>query len=207
MLLAATIAVPQASATAKTIAKTTAKTASRPTPAIPSGEFLSVLQNGWTGRCADLANYGSVPPNTPVTQFDCDFSITGDNQVWNFEPVSTVQGVTFYKIVNGKSGLCLDLPNYGSNPPGTPVSVYACAANQSLDNQEWFFEYVETTYGQAYYQIVNADSELCLDVANSAADNSDLANGLPLSIYTCYDSHWANSGYDDHLWAFAGYTS
>ena len=120
MLLAATIAVPQASATANT----TAKTAARQASAIPTGPFGSVMQNGSTGKCADLPNYGSVSPNTPVTQFTCNFSNSADNQVWNFIPTSTFQGLTFYEIVNAKSGLCLDLPNYGSNTPGTAVSVY-----------------------------------------------------------------------------------
>jgi hypothetical protein len=57
------------------------------------------------------------------------------------------------------------------------------------------------------YQVVNNASGLCLDVANRAADGSDLADGLPLTIYNCYDPSWADGGYDDHLWAIPGYTA
>jgi len=174
-----------------------------------SSGFDSVMANSWTGRCADLPNYSSVPVNTPVTQFDCNLSITRDNQVWHFIPAGTYQGLTLYEIQNVKSGLCLDLPNYGSNPPGTHVSVYTCAPNQTIDNQQWFLvdQGLNNSDGYYSYEVVNLASNLCLDVANWASDFSDWDNGLPLTIYNCYNPAWANGGFDDHLWEFPGYSA
>jgi hypothetical protein len=68
------------------------------------------------------AHFGAgVAPNTPVSQFDCNWT-ANDDQIWNIVPTRTVNGTQMYKFVNVKSNLCLDLPNYGSNPAGTRVS-------------------------------------------------------------------------------------
>lgn len=178
-----------------TVAAPQAQAAVRP-PNDDDGSFYAVLRNQVTNKCADLPNYGSVGLNTPVTQYKCYWGINGDNQVWDFIPV----GGGAYIIKNYKSGLCLDLPNYGYNPPGTHVSVYTCAANPDFDNQEWTFEDVGA--GWEIHSV--ASRGLCLDVANWA-DGSDLANGLPLTIYHCFEPDWNNMGYDDHVWSLDSY--
>ncbi|WP_042370732.1 RICIN domain-containing protein [Streptacidiphilus neutrinimicus] len=157
------------------------------------------LYNQWTGRCADLPNYGSNPPNTLVSQFDCVFA-GWDNQQYTIVPTRTVDGpfgpLHLVEFVNIASNQCLDLPGYGSVPATTQVSIYPCAGDPSQDNQEW---YVNDT-GSGNDEIINYKDNLCLDVAGWASDNSDQGNGKQLTVYPCYSQGWGNGGYDDHLW-------
>ncbi|MCC9308327.1 RICIN domain-containing protein [Kitasatospora sp. RB6PN24] len=160
-----------------------------------AGQFA--LYNDTTGKCADLPNYGSNPVNTPVTQYNCTLG-PGDNQMWDWEATRSVNGVQLYELVNDKSGLCMDLPNYGSVPAGTRVSTYTCNYSYPYnDNQEFYRIWVNSTETE----VVNLASGLCLDVSGWASDGSDMANNLPLTMYPCYNASWANGGYDDHLWS------
>ncbi|MDH6133027.1 hypothetical protein P3T37_002421 [Kitasatospora sp. MAA4] len=157
------------------------------------------MYNDTTGKCADLPNYGSNPPNSPVTQYNCNLG-SGDNQMWDLQPTRVVNGTQLYEFVNDKSGLCMDLPNYGYEPAGTHVYIYGCNSNPAADNQEF---YLNDVTGNGDYEVVNYDDGLCLDVAGWASDGSDRANGLPLTVYPCYNSAWTGGyipGYDDHLW-------
>ncbi|MEV7394620.1 MULTISPECIES: RICIN domain-containing protein [unclassified Streptomyces] len=163
---------------------------------------IYALYNDTTGKCADLPNYGPNPLNTPVTQYNCTLG-TADNQMWDLEYTRTDNGVRLYQFVNDKSGYCLDLPNYGSDPAGTKLYTYTCNSNPASDNQEWYFNDVT---GNGDYEIVNDKDGLCLDVSGLAGDGTDLANNLPLTVYPCYNSSWTGgyiSGYDDHLWKLA----
>lgn len=103
---------------------------------------------------------------------------------------------------NDKSGLCLDLPDYGAEPAGTHVSVYTCAANPGADNQQWYVNDVFDGTGTFLGDLIQNYASLgqCLDVSGWASDYSDTADGLPLTIYPCYNSSWGDGGYDDHLW-------
>jgi hypothetical protein len=159
------------------------------------------LFNYWTLACADLPGFGADPVNTPVEQYDCNFG-RGDNQLWNIQQTGTAAGFATYKIVNVKSGLCLDPPGFGSNPAGTHLATFTCASTPANDNQEWWINSVrwDSHQNTQAYTIVNRKSGLCLDVAGWARNSTDLANNQALTLYTCSDSSWDNEGYDDHLW-------
>lgn len=160
--------------------------------ATPNASGTPVLiRNSWTGQCADLPNYGAPSLNAPVNQYTCN-DTTADNQLWYLVPTRTAGGYQLFEFVNAKGGLCLDLPNYGSDPIGTHVSVYTCNSNPANDNQEW--------YSPDGLQLINYKDGLCLDVSGWASDGSDQALNLPLTVYPCYNSAWANGGFDDHLW-------
>lgn len=167
------------------------------------------LWNVWTGKCMDVPGYDAPAYNGPVNQHDCNYT-SSDNQLWYDLPTRTVtingSSTQLYEFENAK-GTCLDLPNYGAEPAGTHLQTFPCAgaADGASDNQEWYFGlWGYTSIGGTttpVYIIQNYKSNgLCLDVQGWASNNTDLANDLPLTIYPCYDSSWANNGYDDHLW-------
>lgn len=183
-------------------------------PADTSPSFA--LGNTWTGLCMDLPNYGSVGVNTPLSQYGCNTSESGDNQDWHTVTTHSVDGRELFQFVNDKSNLCLDLPNYGSEPPGTQLYTYYC--NTSNDNQEWYADdafYNGIYIGTVFLNFKSSGSAIvdprvggqCLDVSGWASDGSDLAPNLPLTIYNCFDPSWANYGFDDHLWEKLGATS
>ena len=161
-------------------------------------EHPFLLDNTWTHKCADLPSDGADAINTPVSQDTCN-GTSGDNQLWRMKHTRTINNVELYELINVKSGLCLDPPYWGADPAGTHLDIYTCNTNPANDNQEWWFHDVT---GHRDYEIVNYKSHLCLDVANWASNGSDLALGLPLTLYFCHNPTWANRGWDDHIWDF-----
>jgi hypothetical protein len=187
---------------------------------VPAGGSF-MLRNLATNGCADLPNFGSVPANTPVTQYTrCTTSESADNQDWHALYTRTSpDGAPLYEIQNDKSGLCMDLPNYGPDAPGTPVSVYPCAtAHPDQDNQEWaliefYFNGVdEGTLIENYMSTPGFPTSTplgegqCLDVSGWHSNGTDLGNGKALTIYNCAGSGWDYWGTDDHLWYGQGAT-
>ena len=104
-----------------------------------------------------------------------------------------------YYFQTYKGGWCLDPPGYGADPAGSHLDVYPCQyGNPGADNQEWR---IQGVYADGY-EIINAQSGLCLDVSGWLSNSSDTANNLPLTLYPCYNSSWDGNGYDDHIWSF-----
>ncbi|MFE2109439.1 RICIN domain-containing protein [Kitasatospora sp. NPDC059463] len=170
--------------------------ASQAQAAVYIGNFA--LYNVSTGKCADLPGYGWNQPDSPVNQYGCALG-TGDNQMWDVIETRLVNGLHLFKFVNSKSQYCLDLPGYGAAPTSSRLSVYTCAPDPETDNQEW---YLVPVTGDGGNEIVNYKNGLCLDVWGLAADGSDRADDLPLTVYPCYNSSWGGGGYDDHIWRF-----
>ncbi|MBS2536521.1 RICIN domain-containing protein [Catenulispora sp. NF23] len=187
--------------------------------AVDSANVSTTIHDHWTGQCMDLPGYGSVGVNTPVSQYPCDTSESGDNQDFHLNPTRVVSGVQLYEVVNDKSGLCLDLPGYGSDPAGTHLYVYTCDSNPANDNQEWSVWNMTAPGGTALSSVFEnfkasgstvispTSGGQCLDVSgfadgSDAVAGADWAMNAPLTIYGCYNSSWANFGLDDHLWAF-----
>ena len=207
-----------------------AATASAATPGSAAGaSFVSLaatsgstaIHNNFTGQCMDVPGYGVVGANAPVSQYYCNTSESGDNQDWHLVPTRVVGGVQLFEIVNDKSGLCLDLPGYGSDAAGTHLYVYGCNSTPANDNQEWsvwsasvgaqpvgtMLENFKASGSKSVNPISGGE---CLDVTgwantNDETGSSDWAGNLPLTVYGCYNSAWGNYGYDDHLWAFGDY--
>lgn len=86
-----------------------------------------------------------------------------------------------YPITNNYNGRCLDAAweYIGSN--GTPVQLWDCYGPNSL-NQQWYFKPVS---GSSEFEIVNVASNRCLD----AKLETHGAQGSPVQLWQCYDSH------------------
>lgn len=161
-----------------------------------------LLYNTQTSKCADPPGVGTVPPDTVVGQWDCAVNRQGDNQFMTLLPTRKDGGTRLYDIRNTMSSLCLGLPGTGPQPATTQVVLSGCAADPAAGNQEWSFTPATGAGGQQGYEVVNHVTDLCLDVSGTAAGNTDTADGLPLTIYTCQDGSAGNNGYDDHIWKF-----
>lgn len=87
----------------------------------------------------------------------------------------------YYKLVNKKSGKCIDLPN-GSTANGVILQQWENANN---DNQKWQFQ----DAGSGYYNIVSKKSSKLISVTGggSTADAAEL-------------HQWDNSKGDDQKW-------
>jgi hypothetical protein len=86
------------------------------------------LKNKVTGGCLDMAIDGPVGNGTRVQQWEC----TGaSNQRWVARPV--VSGNNWVKLVNVRSGLCLDVTNVSYTDYAT-LQVWQCSGNW---NQRW----------------------------------------------------------------------
>jgi hypothetical protein len=132
---------------------------------------------------------------------------SGDNQEWGVLDTRVVDGNQLFVLVNVKSQLCLDLPDYGAAPSGSPVSVYTCNSDSANDNQEWYLAPVFGIPGlhSGQTEIVNFKDGLCLDVEGWASAGTDMRGETPLDVYPCTGDSgpWLGGpypGYDDHVW-------
>ncbi|MGY0063958.1 helix-turn-helix domain-containing protein [Streptomyces sp. LZ34] len=167
------------------------RTAVGNTIAAPEQRTNFQLKNVTTGRCADLPGMGKGKLDGAVLQHDCLDDWDADNQVWDFVLAQKGKGPNGRNLVvikNKKSGLCLDLPQRGSQPSRTALSQTHC--NLTLqDNQLWW---VENRGGNRTFWIHNyASDQRCLEVWGEKPDFS--GNDARLGIYTC-------SPTDDHEW-------
>ncbi|WP_202231841.1 RICIN domain-containing protein [Actinacidiphila reveromycinica] len=129
-----------------------------------------LIVNVTTRLCADVPGYGKGTSDGPVNQYDCD-GTAGDNQLWDLQVASKSggpNGASLFVIVNHKDGLCMDLPNYGAEPAGTPVEEYACDRTTN-DNQLWWLD----PRPDGTYWIRDLSSGLCLDVPGVGTGRED----------------------------------
>lgn len=96
----------------------------------------------------------STSDQTLIQQYDW---VNGDNQKWQFVPVDNGQ---YYAIQNKYSGKVLDDTAY-STQAGTTIQQYD---NLGGANQQWNISDVN----DPFYQIVNSQSALSLDVTGTA---------------------------------------
>ncbi|MFC7471708.1 RICIN domain-containing protein [Actinomadura keratinilytica] len=81
--------------------------------------------------------------------------------------------------------LCMDLPDFASQPIRTPVSEFTCDGTMN-DNQLWWAQELDNG---AYWIRNAASNNLCLEVAGSG----DGKIGARLLIFTCTltdDQEW-----------------
>ena len=135
------------------------------------------LFNFGSNLCADLPGYGPGVPDGPVNMWDC--RPYGDNQLWTYAR-TRIATPNIYQIRNSSDGMCLDLPDYGSVPAGTPVTEYPCATRPIEDNQEWFFFESETS---GRITIQNVQSRLCLSGLGAPGDRVRVAECVDGDAY------------------------
>jgi Protein kinase domain len=158
-----------------------------------SGTSYTLL-NAVTGKCL-----GRV--DGQILQQPCGAGTPG--QGWTFEP-SRIVGASLYRLRDAHDEqVCLDVPDVGSVPAGTRMQAVGCPALDQApqDNDEFTLVRVGADGdGRPEYAVVNHLTGLCLDVSNHAADGSDRADNLAITLFTCQDS---TGDWDDHLWIFS----
>jgi len=157
--------------------------------ALPKTPFK--LDNVVTGKCVGLlAN--------EVHQYGCSVA-NGADLEWTLQRTRVVDGQSLYWIRDAAGEKsCLDLPNGGDVAETTNFTVYSCTRPPSADNQEFELRDLHRkSHGHEEYAVINYVNGMCLDVQNWAADRSDTADGLDITLYRCQVQ--AND-WDDHLW-------
>lgn len=145
------------------------------------------IRNAATEMCVDIPGFVAGPRDGRVNQAPCRPDIE-DNQEFSFVPVSVDgDGYQLYRIRNIDSGYCLDLPGFGANPNGTPISETGCFDG---DNQDWRLEKSIKVGEIQHYWIRNTASGFCLDVPGAANAPRD----YQLQISPCQKK-------DDHDWS------
>ncbi|GAB1818817.1 RICIN domain-containing protein [Herbidospora sp. RD11066] len=121
------------------------------------GSFTSVAVAQHSQQCLDDPN-SATADGTVQQQFSCE---GGDQQLWDFRPVSGVSGT--YTVVNRHSGKCLDV-NAVSTADGAPVIQWTCA--NGAQNQQFALRKVTYSGNDAHdYQLVARHSGKCVDVS------------------------------------------
>lgn len=98
---------------------------------LPSPDYRTV--------CLDLPGYGWVPQATKVSLYPCNWGDPlNDNQAWHFRYQfrNEYLGVTAYRIVNAKNGLCLDVPGNRNFVPDVQLEVFPCQ-DLDIDDHDW----------------------------------------------------------------------
>jgi hypothetical protein len=121
------------------------------------GGFQSVAVAQHSQQCLDNTNLRTTDGNAQQ-QFYCE---GGDQQQWNFRPVSGVANT--YTVVNQQSGKCLDV-NAASTADGAAIQQLACASG--AQNQQFMLRRVTYSGNDAHdYQLIARHSGKCVDVS------------------------------------------
>lgn len=111
------------------------------------------------------------------------YRTTGEvrNQRWNVTKLYTVNGHDVFRIVNVKSGKCLDKSEDVPNANGNAVYQYTC---RSTANQEW--EFIPGPDSQwRWGQLKNRAAGRCLDIQGPS-----FTEGATIHVWDCY-STWS----------------
>lgn len=183
-----------ASAAASPSPKPKPKTKPKPTvtsakgsSGIPEGSVL--IKNKKYGFCVDLPGTGKAKPSAGRDS-SCNPS-SNDNQEWVLDLAARgggTRGADLYLVRNVKSGLCLDVPNYGPAPVTAAVGVFYCNASAQKDNQLWWFD---KRPNGTYWVRNQRSGDMCLDVSRT----NKMAAHADLTLFGCNDL-------DDHEWMF-----
>lgn len=119
------------------------------------GGFGTVAVARHSQQCLDNANLSTADGNRQQ-QFPCE---GGDQQLWNFRPVSGVADT--FTVVNQQSGKCLDVSG-ASTSDGAAVVQSTCGGGTS---QQFTLRKVTYSGNDAHdYQLVARHSGKCVDV-------------------------------------------
>ena len=133
----------------------------------PASAAAEQLVNQRSGMCLDQDYTGGTPHSTPLA-WRC---LGNANQNWDLQLISVGSGPGVYRIVNQRSGQCLD-QDFTGGTPHSRVLVWPCNGG---GNQHW-----ELVLNQGGYRLRNILSGNCLD--------QDYTGGQPRSTvlaWTC----------------------
>ncbi|CAF0871738.1 unnamed protein product [Brachionus calyciflorus] len=97
------------------------------------------------------------------------------NQFWTWED----KGNGYFRIVNRRSGKCLDVDDHRVNTNGAIIQQWSC---HNYDNQLWFKWYRYDNNKDGTFHIVNKKSRKCIDVPRW-----DRNNGVRIHQWQCLD--------------------
>jgi hypothetical protein len=140
--------------------------------------FQSVAVAQHSQQCLHNTNLSTADGNQQQQSY-CD---GGDQQLWNFQPVSAVTDT--YTVVNQQSGKCLDV-NGSSTADGATVEQSTCDGATSQQ-----FTLRKVTYGgndSHDYQLVARHSGKCVDV-----NGVSTAVHAPVIQWTCKPASQGN---------------
>lgn len=136
------------------------------------GGFQSVAVAQHSQQCLDNTNRGTANGNQQQ-QYYCE---GGDQQLWNFRPVTGVANT--YTVVNQLSGKCLDVSGV-STANGAAVHQWTCLSG--AQNQQFTLRKVTYSGNDAHdYQLVARHSGKCVDVSGIST-----AAGALVHQWTC----------------------
>ncbi|MFF5218798.1 RICIN domain-containing protein [Micromonospora sp. NPDC000442] len=120
------------------------------------GGFQSVAVAQHSQQCLDNTDRNTAEGNVQQ-QFHC---AGGDQQLWNFQPVSGVANT--YTVVNQQTGKCLDVSGV-STADGAAVHQWGCHGGL---NQQFTLRKVTYSGNDSHdYQLVARHSNKCVDVS------------------------------------------
>lgn len=151
-----------------------------------SADAGSILQNGWSGKCMAVGNWGNIYNGVPILEYGC---IGAADQGWGVSYSNSHQG--WFYFYNGKdNNYCL------TYTPGTTnqLTLNQCGyqGNNGTQSQLWR----TGTYwvnGQAYPEYIDYADGNCISVPGN--NQGDLA---PINVWPC-------GGYLDQRWYLGGY--
>jgi hypothetical protein len=118
--------------------------------------FQSVAVAQHSQQCLDNTNLSTADGNQQQ-QFFCE---GGDQQLWNFRPVSGVTDT--FTVVNQQTGKCLDV-NGAATTDGTPIIQWTCNGGT---NQQFTLRRVTYSGNDPHdFQLVARHSGKCVDVS------------------------------------------
>ncbi|MDI5981620.1 RICIN domain-containing protein [Amycolatopsis magusensis] len=134
--------------------------------------FQSVAAVQHSQQCLDNTGSSTADGNRQQ-QFPCE---GGDQQLWNFRPVSAASGT--YTVVNQQTGKCLDVSG-SATTDGAAVQQRSCLTGAA--NQEFTLRKVTYSGNNPHdFQLVARHSGKCVDVSEIST-----AAGAPVHQWTC----------------------
>ncbi|MGC7094558.1 RICIN domain-containing protein [Amycolatopsis lurida] len=141
--------------------------------------FQSVAVAQHSQQCLDNTGSSTADGNRQQ-QFHCE---GGDQQLWNFRPVSAIAGT--YTVVNQQTGKCLDVSG-SATTDGAGVQQRTCLNGAA--NQEFTLRKVTYSGNNSHdFQLVARHSGKCVDVSEIST-----AAGAPIHQWTCNPVNQAN---------------
>jgi hypothetical protein len=128
----------------------------------PGPVYWHHIVAGHSSQCLDVAHV-SLRDGAKVIQGNCNGRGATNNQHWRLEYINASTNSPA-RIVAGHSRMCLDVA--GASRAHAANVIQSTCGGPAATSQLWSFKYIMSTKGPYdWYQIVNQNSGMCLDVA------------------------------------------
>jgi Ricin-type beta-trefoil lectin domain-like len=128
--------------------------AASPPPRTLAAYYEVPSRSSGDGKCLDVEGAHDYD-GAWIDEWRC---VGAGNQHWRLD-FADYDGNYYYQLVGEWSQKCLDV-YWGSTSPGYRTIIWSCSDSAS---QQWRVSYTDRNLG--YFQLINRNSGLCLDVA------------------------------------------